>query len=102
MVLLVEAIDDAGKLGHGGAAVEELDHRALVRLDAIAAAEPHRPHPADGVGKVFRRNLERQKPPIEPVMEEGLLDHVLGRIPGHGVTDERQDRLNRRSIHGGQ
>ena len=67
--------------------------RHLVRNRAIATTEVHRPHTCDGIGEVFRLNLEREIAPIEAVMSKGLLNHVLGRILRDRLAEDRHQFL---------
>ena len=76
------------------------DDRLFVRRIAMPTAKSQRLEALDGVEQIFRTDLEGQIPPIEIVMREGLLDHVLPRTARRRISQQSQDRLHGSAGHG--
>ena len=87
------------KAGRLAEPVEIGQHRHLVRLGDVRPAESQGADATDGVPQILWRDFQRDVPPIETVMDEQLLHHVLGRIAGHTLAKQHTDLLQNRFIH---
>jgi len=67
----------------------------------MGAAKAQRPQTAHGIAELVGRDLEGQVTPIEVVMGDGLLDHVLRGVSAHGIGEQSQQRLDGGTRHCG-
>ena len=97
--LMLDEARGAGEPG-GWRGVREQRHRPLLEGTCEEAApEAHRVDTAEGPGKPFREDVERQKPPVEPGGGDRPLEQILRRVAGGRATEERDDVLEGRAGH---
>ena len=71
-----------------------------MRIGTMAAAKAQCPQPAHGVAEVLRGDLEGQVSPVQAMMGERLLEHVLRGVSAHVRREQSQQRLYRGTGHG--